>query len=425
MTSSPEASTAPGTPSARSKPNLPPELVDRAADALLELAQKRQGEAPSVTALLEAVINQFMRKERELFLEAAEDSANGFYSRTFQLAIGKLHLSVPRVRSSGSGNFRPILLPPPYQRVGQEYEEVLAALLANGYSQAGIQQALQKLDLPYSREKVEQLTDEIHLRLQDFRRLPLKPDMLAVFIDAYHASMRVEEKRVKEISIFTAVGIDLEGQKSILGYWVNEGPESLGFWTEVMQDLIQRGLTRPLLFVTDDFSGLKTVLPKLFPFADHQICYVHLQRNLHAHLSKAIHSAVKRDLYLARTAVDLEEGKRHFEAACTEVAKEKPDLATRLRGREENYLAFLKYPLATRKHLYTTNTVESMNAGLEMMRHALGGYFPSRKALDVNYFIQVENRNHRWMKKPHDGMVQSAPELRQMYALRYELKEEA
>ena len=425
MTPAPAASRAQETTSSSSETHLPPELVDHAADALMELFQKEGGKAPSMTFLLEAVINRFMQRERELYLASVEDSANGFYSRNLQLAIGKLHLVVPRVRSSGSSNFRPILLPPPYQRVGHDYEEVLAALLANGYSQSGIEQALKTLDLPYSREKVEQLTDEIYQRLQDFRHLPLKPEMLAVFLDAYHASMRLEEKRVKEISIYTAVGIDLDGQKSILGYWVNETPENLGFWTEVMQDLIQRGLTRPLLFVSDDFSGLKAVVRKLFPLADHQICYVHLQRNLHSHLSKQLYATVKRSLYLARTSKDLEEGKTHFEEACAEVAKEKPDLAGRMRGREENYLAFLKYPQGARKHLYTTNSVESMNAGLEMMRSALGGYFPSRKALDVNYFIQVENRNHRWMKKPHDGLGLCAPELHQLYALRYELKQEA
>lgn len=51
--------------------------------------------------------------------------------------------------------------------------------------------------------------------------------------------------------------------------------------------------------------------------------------------------------------------------------------------------------MEARKHLYTTNIVESVNAGLELMRHGLGGYFPSREALDANYFVQIENRIER------------------------------
>lgn len=55
----------------------------------------------------------------------------------------------------------------------------------------------------------------------------------------------------------------------------------------------------------------------------------------------------------------------------------------------------IDYPVEARKHLYTTNIVESVNAGLELMRHGLGGYFPSREALDANYFVQIENRIER------------------------------
>ncbi len=52
------------------------------------------------------------------------------------------------------------------------------------------------------------------------------------------------------------------------------------------------------------------------------------------------------------------------------------------------------------KYIYTTNVVESINAGLELMRMELGGYFPSMKSLEVNLFIQVSNLNDRWMRKP-------------------------
>jgi transposase-like protein len=407
----------------RPSPYTTPELkeaTDTAADTLfsLMLKQKEEGGAPNLTEILGAMISSLMEKERQLFLSQVNDSANGYYSRYLQIAIGKLNLIVPRVRTN-SKEFRPFLLPPPYKRVGRDYEELLAALLVNGYSQVNIQKALKLLDLPYSRDAVEELSTSIYQRLEDFRSMPLTADMLAVFIDAYHAKLRGEDKQVKEISIYTAVGIDLQGTKSILGYWVNNSGENLGFWVEVMQDLIRRGLKRPLLFVTDDFSGLKGVIAKLFPFSDHQICYIHMQRNLRSHLSKTLYSAVKKNLYLARQAKDQEEGLRYFGEVCDSVAKEKPELGERLRERAPNYLAFLNYPAEARKHLYTTNNVESVNAGLELMRHGLGGYFPSREALDVNYFVQIENRNERWLRRPNTVIAALGYELRQMFELRF------
>lgn len=45
-----------------------------------------------------------------------DESANGFYSRTLQLAIGKLDLKVPRARHGKE--FRPALLHPKWKRWG-------------------------------------------------------------------------------------------------------------------------------------------------------------------------------------------------------------------------------------------------------------------------------------------------------------------
>jgi transposase-like protein len=41
---------------------------------------------------------------------------------------------------------------------------------------------------------------------------------------------------------------------------VKQGSENLGFCTEVFQDLINRGLTKVVVFVTDNFSGLNKII---------------------------------------------------------------------------------------------------------------------------------------------------------------------
>ncbi|MEM3158554.1 MAG: transposase [Nitrososphaerales archaeon] len=77
-----------------------------------------------------------MKREREIFLQHVPDEANGFYDRKLQLAIGKLDLKVPRVRFAKE--FRPALLPPKWRRVDKDYENLLIAMLTNGYSQSQI-----------------------------------------------------------------------------------------------------------------------------------------------------------------------------------------------------------------------------------------------------------------------------------------------
>ena len=99
--------------------------------------------------------------------------------------------------------------------------------------------------------------------------------------------------------------------------------------------------------------------------------------------------------------------------------------ADRLRGRADNYLAFLNYPAEVRKFIiYMTNAVESINSGLDYIRRELGGYFPSKEAMDVNYFVQIVNLNDAWMRMPIPMIQSRSYELRQMLALKFELKEE-
>lgn len=394
-------------------------FLERAAEGYAK--RMHQGEKIGVDTILEDFLSAIMKKEREFFLqEVPQDQANGFYSRTLQLAIGKLNLKVPRVRL---GNFfRPGLLPPKWKRVDKDYENLLLALLTNGYSQTQIERALHALNLPYSQDRIEDLTAMIHERFEVFRTSPLEDTMFAVFIDAYHAKMKVDS-RMRDVSVFTALGIDMNGRKSVLGFWVVEGDESKAFWGDVFQDLVTRGLKRVLLFATDDFPGVREIMKKLYPFSDHQLCFLHMQRNLRIDLPKKVYAELKPHLYMAKESQTKEDGLRHFEEAVAVVERTDRAYAERLRGRANNYLAFLAYPAEVRKFIYTTNAVESINSGLDYIRRELGGYFPS-EALDVNYFVQIVNMNDSWMRSPLPMVASRAYELRQILTMKFELKEE-
>ncbi|MEM3101728.1 MAG: transposase [Candidatus Nitrosotenuis sp.] len=120
-----------------SKPKLDAEMMDlinKAADSYIE--RMKQGEKIGISTVIEEVMSAVMKREREIFLQHVQDEANGFYDRTLQLAIGKLDLKVPRVRFAKE--FRPALLPPKWRRVDKDYENLLIAMLTNGYSQSQI-----------------------------------------------------------------------------------------------------------------------------------------------------------------------------------------------------------------------------------------------------------------------------------------------
>lgn len=380
-----------------------------------------QGEKPSFAFLLERLLNEFMVRERDRHLRFnPEEKANGFYPRSLHLTLGKLNLHVPRVRN-GKG-FRPAILPPRWKRADKDYEELLIGMLANGYSHAQMARSLKTLRLPLSEEALQDAKALICEQLSFYKSQPLPGDLFAVFIDAYWGKLRGSDGKIHEISLFVAVGIDFDGNKQVLGFWVLKGRESKGFWVEVLQDLVNRGVHRVLLFVTDDFPGLSEVIRKLFPYADHQLCLIHLQRNLKKKLSSQTYKQAKDLLAAIRRAHDKDEAKPLFTALCELVGREQPKTAELMRTKADSYLAFLNYPDQARGHIYTTNIVESVNAGIEKMRLDLGGYFPSQECLDVNLFIQVANLQDRWWRKPVPTIRAVSYELRQLFALKYELE---
>ncbi len=181
---------------------------------------------------------------------------------------------------------------------------------------------------------------------------PLKPDWFAIFIDAYWTKIKnPETKSLHQLSLFIALGIDLTGTKHILGFWTLKGKESKA--------------------------------KKLFPYAQHQLCLIHLQRNFKAKLNKKLYARAKSVFLKLKTATDRQEGEVLFDKLCEIVKTKSDDWWEELDKKRENYLAFLEYPQEVRKHIYSTNPVESINSGLERMVTELGGYFPSERTLVV------------------------------------------
>jgi transposase-like protein len=382
-----------------------------------------RGEKVGIGSLFEALINELMIKDRDSYLSRVQtDEGNGFYKRDLALSMGKLRLKVPRVRF-GINKFRPAILPARWKRVDKEYEEFLIALLANNYSQSQIKRACRQLGLPFSQEALNDALALIEERLEVFKTQIFNNDWFAVFIDAYHARLRAENNRVNEISIFSAMGINMDGEKQILGYWICKGRENKGFWVQVLQDLITRGIKRVMLFVTDNFSGLCEVINKLYPYSDHQLCYVHLMRNISRALNKKNSREAVRILKLAKSCANEEEGALYWQKLCEIIREEKPEMADYYNKYQKQYLTFLNYPHGARKYIYTTNIVESVNSGIERMRINMGGYFPSRRSLDVNLFIQLVNIQDFWEKRTIPGLKESLYEIRQLFALKFEMRD--
>ncbi len=106
------------------------------------------------------------------------------------------------------------------------------------------------------------------------------------------------------------------------------------------------------------------------------------------------------------------------------VAERNPSYAKEIEKKVDKYVAFLKHPEEVRGKIYTTNVVESINAGLEYMRMEHGGYFASMEMLSANLFIKYSNLHDRWLSRPDSKLLPHLYKIRKLFALRIELDED-
>lgn len=348
-------------------------------------------------SLLKQAYELIMLAERNNHNANTGDKSNGYYPRQLGTPYGKIDLAVPRSRISGEEQFRPQILPDLYQRNQQESELLLQALLQHNYSPNQISTTLRSLGLSYSEKELAQISEDILRKFNAWNNRDLSDDFIAIFIDAYNAEMMIENKVQNNVT-FIVQAINFEGQKDIIGVFNLVGRESKEYWLQVFNKLIHRGLKRPLYVVTDDFAGIVNAVQTIFPESFHQLCTVHLKRNLRKNLP------ITEAQIMIETLQTIQNSSLTFDQAKTQLQSQidqlnqYPAYAKYLNSRIDQYLNFTRLEKPIRKYFNSTNTVESFNSILEKMRRKSGNFFQNENVLNINIFINYQKLRKKWIK---------------------------
>ena len=91
-----------------------------------------------------------------------------------------------------------------------------------------------------SPELVSRVTDGILTEVREWRNRPLSPVYPVVYLDALRVNSRESGKNQNK-ALYIALGIDMEGHKEILDFYLSEN-EGAKFWMGVLTDLKNRGV---------------------------------------------------------------------------------------------------------------------------------------------------------------------------------------
>ena len=365
------------------------------------------------------LLNLAFLKDREFYLEEnTSDKANGFaFARNVNFGINQIPISVPRARN---GNFYPHLLPKYSRNIGDAHASLLESIILNCKSFKSIANTFRSLDLPYSPAQTEIILDELFAEAKKYNQRQLESDYAFVYIDAKVIDILDETGHIKKAVHFLALGVNMEMKKEILLSESFFGNESLDLWRKVLQNLKNRGLTRVLMLITDDFSGLNKMINSLLPNSDHQLCLVHLSRNAKKNFDQKTYEEFKQlldDLYRLGS---FEDAYSRFKLFLENNLQNYSSYAKYLTERVENYLAFMKYPKNIRQMIRSTNAVEGINNAVEIARRASGGYFHSEREIAVKLKIVFDNLMKGKWKNSVPKFKASLREISQMFFERFE-----
>src|SRR5206468_889657 len=157
--------------------------------------------------------------------------------KTVQTEAGQFEIEVPRDRE---GSFEPQLVKKRQRRLSGFDDKVLA-FYARGLSTREIQAELESIyGAEVSPTLISNVTDAVVEELQAWQSRPLSAVYPILYFDALFVKSR-EEGPVVNKAVYLALGINLEGDKELLGLWIAQA-EGAKFWLSVFTELKNRGL---------------------------------------------------------------------------------------------------------------------------------------------------------------------------------------
>jgi putative transposase len=375
------------------RPSIDPELVERLmADAGEEA--ELLGPDGLLTSLTKAVMERALKAELTHDLGYAEgdpagygsgNSRNGSYPKTVLTELGAVGLDVPRDRN---GEFEPKLVPKRTRRLAGFNERVIS-MYARGMTVRDIQAHIAEMyQVEISPDLISTITDAVLEELREWQNRPLDAVYPVIYLDAIVCKVR-HEGAVRNKSAHIAIGVDVEGRKHVLGFWL-ETAEGAKFWLRVITELRHRGVEDVIFVCCDGLKGLPEAIEAVWPQASVQTCVVHLIRASLRFCSYKDRKAVMSALKPVYKAVNVDEAVTMFEAFEQTWGRKYPGIVRLWRDAWERFIPFLDYPPEIRTVIYTTNAIESLNYQLRKVTKTRG-HFPNDEALLKLLYLAVRN----------------------------------
>lgn len=344
-------------------------------------------------AILERALNAEL--DHHLGYEKHEASScgnyrNGSTEKTVLTDSEELTVSTPRDRL---GTFEPQLIPKRARHL-KGFDDQIISMYGRGMSMREIQGHLEEIyGMEVSPELISNVTDAVTEEVLMWQNRPLDSIYPIMYLDAMVVKVR-ENKQIINKSLYFAMGVNMEGNKEILGMWLAK-TEGAKFWLGILNELKNRGVHDVLIACVDGLSGFSEAINATFPQTTVQRCIVHLIRNSLNFVPWKDKKAITADLksiYTAKTEEDAEAALSAFEQKWDD---KYPTISDIWRRNWQEIIPFLQYPNYIRRAIYTTNVIEASNRQVRKIIKTKGS-FSNDEAVYKIVYLSLTRASKKW-----------------------------
>lgn len=326
---------------------------------------------------------------------------------------GELPIEMPRDRT---GSFEPIIVPK-RKTLLMDTADTILMMYAKGNSVRDIKGLVKQIyNVDINENFISETTKMVSDEVKAFKIRSLKEIYPFVYMDCMYVNVKENMVSVKK-AVYVALGIDIEGKKEVLDFWIGDS-ESSSFWYGILEELKIRGVKDIIYLCSDGVTGFKDILEQAYPKTIHQRCIVHIVRNLNKCVSRKQWKELCDDLKTIYKTINIESAKD----ASTQVLEKWKDnklLYRKLTNDIPHMLQLYEYPEGIKKIVYTTNPIESMNSSLRKVTNGKGS-FVNEQALEKVLYLRIKELSDKWNKNRTNNWQVVLNELCIMYGDRVE-----
>ena len=323
-------------------------------------------------------------------LSGVSNSRNGYSSKTLITEDGSFEVDIPRDRT---GDFEPQLIKK-HQTRFTSMDDKIHCLYAKGMTTREIVSTFKEMyDADVSAGLISKVTNAVIEQVVEWQSRPLDAVYPIIYLDCIVVKIR-QDKQVINKAIYLALGINMEGQKELLGMWLSEN-EGAKFWLNVLTELQNRGVKDILIACVDGLKGFPDAIQTVFPQAQIQLCIVHMVRNSMKYVPWKDYKPVTADLKRIYQSATEDEALMALTEFSERWDGKYPQISRSWRSHWENINTLFKYPADIRRAIYTTNAIESLNSVIRKVikKRKL---FPTDDSAKKVVYLAIQEASKKW-----------------------------